>query len=649
MKNRGLFCFLVFVFLMMTPALARCGRNKPEPIPLKGLIKLEIPDSLKKDSDAVVLLDEVEMELKGDRVYIKSRIVKKILKAKRHSKVVFDFTENSFNKISSIEARAIYPDGKEEKIKKKNIVELPSFSEYELYSDQKTRCFSFYDVKPGTVIEVVVSKVVKNLLFIDEVPFRGFSPVLRKRFSFVHPVDANVEIYAKNISAEPDEVIQIDKNRRMLFWERFNIKPIEIEEMMPPLSEYIPTISPVVKSGLKYGEKLNLNSWGDICGWYARLSEKSLEVTPEMRAKAEEICRGAGSPLAVAELLYDWVRRNIRYLRINLGLHGYMPHSAGECLENRYGDCKDKAALLTAMLRAMDVDAFPVIVRTSDLGLLKDPGIEPGYFNHVIAGALIEGDTIFMDPTCPDCPFRVLPAGDQGAHALPVMEGVEGLATLPEEQYEANSMDVSIDMEIGESGDASIVCRLSFSGFFRAKVARAFRERHGRTMKDIAYALFIDESFGLDLGDVKLESPELDSGEDGGIKLEYKVPSLLDTNKQVVFVDAVAFPLSFTAPESDGRRYPLFLGLRRSYVYEASIAVPPGWKVIELPESHEIGNRYFTYVLSFENGENRLRIRRRWEIAAREVPVSDYQEVRKDIMEMHRCERLKVPIGKIGM
>ena len=75
------------------------GKEKHEAIPLKELLNLDIPDSLKENSDTVVLLDDVRMELKKDRLYIVSRIVKKVLKAKRHGKIAFSFTENKFSKI----------------------------------------------------------------------------------------------------------------------------------------------------------------------------------------------------------------------------------------------------------------------------------------------------------------------------------------------------------------------------------------------------------------------------------------------------------------------------------------------------------------------------------------------------------------------
>ncbi len=47
-----------------------------------------------------------------------------------------------------------------------------------------------------------------------------------------------------------------------------------------------------------------------------------------------------------------------------MGIGGYQPHFAADIFRNRYGDCKDKATLLSAMLSTVGVHSALMMVDT---------------------------------------------------------------------------------------------------------------------------------------------------------------------------------------------------------------------------------------------------------------------------------------------
>ena len=76
---------------------------------------------------------------------------------------------------------------------------------------------------------------------------------------------------------------------------------------------------------------------------------------------------------------------------------GYEPHDVALTFENRYGVCRDKAALLVALLRLAGVEAYPVLIHA---GAKMDPEIPSPYFNHaVVAVARPASGYLLMDPT----------------------------------------------------------------------------------------------------------------------------------------------------------------------------------------------------------------------------------------------------------
>ena len=77
------------------------------------------------------------------------------------------------------------------------------------------------------------------------------------------------------------------------------------------------------------------------------------------------------------------MQRNIRYVGIEIGIGGLQPHTAEDVFRNRYGDCKDKATLLRAMLESVGIHSTWVLVDTRR-GFV-DPKIPSVDGNHAIA------------------------------------------------------------------------------------------------------------------------------------------------------------------------------------------------------------------------------------------------------------------------
>ncbi len=88
----------------------------------------------------------------------------------------------------------------------------------------------------------------------------------------------------------------------------------------------------------------------------------------------------------------DWRRHN----------GGIVPRTLAEIEKSRYGDCKDLASVLVAMLRALKIDANVALVRRGE----NPWGHEPDYiypemstFNHAIAQAKVGKDIYWLDAT----------------------------------------------------------------------------------------------------------------------------------------------------------------------------------------------------------------------------------------------------------
>ncbi len=102
-----------------------------------------------------------------------------------------------------------------------------------------------------------------------------------------------------------------------------------------------------------------------------------------MAAKAQELVQGKTDFADRVQAIAEFTQSQIRYVAIEIAIGGYQPHAAQDIYKNRYGDCKDKATLLKAMLASIGVNADYVLVDVYR-GVI-DPDVPSTEGNHMIA------------------------------------------------------------------------------------------------------------------------------------------------------------------------------------------------------------------------------------------------------------------------
>ena len=99
-------------------------------------------------------------------------------------------------------------------------------------------------------------------------------------------------------------------------------------------------------------------------------SRSSSAPDDEVRRTARGLVTRGMTDADRVRAVYDFVVTSTRYVGLEFGIHGYKPYKVTQVLARRFGDCKDKASLLIALLREVGVDAELVLVRTRRGGRL---------------------------------------------------------------------------------------------------------------------------------------------------------------------------------------------------------------------------------------------------------------------------------------
>lgn len=183
-------------------------------------------------------------------------------------------------------------------------------------------------------------------------------------------------------------------------------------------------------------------TWGAVADWFAGIAREVPRDREAVRRTARQLTAGVEGKRERLEVLLRFVRRQVRYVAVEVGIGGYRPAPAEETLARRWGDCKAKVFLLLDLLKEAGIEAYPVLVPAAE-----DDRIDPEFpshlgFNHLIAALPaadltpspddpVAGGLLFVDPTQTRGGARWLEPWVQGQQALVVRGEASKLMRLP--------------------------------------------------------------------------------------------------------------------------------------------------------------------------------------------------------------------------
>jgi len=276
-------------------------------------------------------------------------------------------------------------------------------------------------------------------------------PVCVARYTLRVPRTLPLAIRFAHLAA-PEVVARTEGDRRVYRWTVRALPALKITEVQAPPTEELVASARVA----------SLPGWAPVAAWYAAITAGKDTPTPAVRATAATLTAGCNTPEERVTALVQAVR-TLPYVALEMGNLSDIPQSADAVLRRQFGDCKEKATLLKALLRAVGRESWYVLVRTSEHGALDRALYGPGEFNHVILAIPAEHGYHFLDPTLADVPATLLPPGVEGAEGL-MIRGPGELVHLPVTTAAQNGTDIRVTASVLPDGSARGQATLTFTG-----------------------------------------------------------------------------------------------------------------------------------------------------------------------------------------
>lgn len=514
------------------------------------------------------------------------------------------------------------------------------------------------DADTGSVFAYSYTLEDRSVFSQDDWAFQGTLPVINSKYSLSLPEGWRADAVTFN---HPN--IEPRVNGTNYSWELSNLAPVPFEPLSPSLSHLIPRLavsyyppaassSPAIKT---------FSSWSEVASWLTDLGDPQVVVDDALARKAYELT-------ALAKTEFDKIRaisqyaQNIQYISIQTGIGrggGYRPHAANEVFAKSYGDCKDKANLMRAMLKVVGIVAFPVSIYSGDPNYVRAGWPSPQQFNHCIiavkvseqtqASTIIQhptlGRLLIFDATDDQTPIGDLPYYLQGSLALINSKSETDLVKMPVTPPETNQLVRNATFAL--QADGSIAGQIQ--ELAKGQVAVVFRSEFRRLSKP-EYTSMIERWLTTGATSARLNKMEpADHSGEGRFTLNVEFSAQqygqLMQGRLLVFKPAVVSRREGLSLTAANRKHPVVLRAN-AYSETVNVQLPSGFAVDEMPDAVKIDTPFGSYATSYEVKDNQLVFKRQLSQKATTIAPADYESVRKFFESIRAAENAPVVLAK---
>lgn len=440
-----------------------------------------------------------------------------------------------------------------------------------------------------------------------------------------------------------------DDNTLVHRWEVTNVPRIFPEPSMPPFEEVLQRV--LVST---------VPTWQDVSKWYWDLSKPHLEtLSPELKKKVAELTTGLPTGMDQVKALFYYVSQKIRYMGLTpeKDRPGFEPHDVCMTYDKKYGVCRDKAALLVAMLREAGYKAYPVLV---SVGLKQDPEVPNPGFNHAIVAVELgngeKGDQekyTLMDPT-DEHARDLLPWHDGNQSYLVARPEGETLRTSPVSPAAQNMLRIRTTGTLKASGELEASSELSFCGSNDDIYRGAFAQMKPDDLRRFFENKLKEALPGARLGSLKVTPTEmLDMSRPLQVALSFSVEGMTAAGQGKAMVTPpwigkklgqVNLILEGGALGLDQRKYPLQTMVACGLDEKITLKLGDGFSGVEaLPTCPSVENESVGYRQNFSAGKDLLECSREFTLKSAEFSPGQYLTLKKTLREMEEDAR-KAPV-----
>ncbi|RKZ31431.1 hypothetical protein DRQ36_02110 [bacterium] len=362
---------------------------------------------------------------------------------------------------------------------------------------------------------------------------------------------------------------------------------------------------------------------------FGEIHREHMKLTPELDSLAKEIVGDAKTEKEKVARLYHWVQRNIRYISVKGALASrFGGHYAELTLDNKYGDCSDKAVFFATLCEAVGIEAYPIIVMTNDVGFLDRKRFVFWGGNHAINEVWWDGEPHVLDATNNLFRFPYYPTNDCDLWYANYARGE--IVYNPPIPPEDNSMHSRTIVELDPDGTAAIRDSFWYTGTMEAMYRGWFEYTPKIKHRNVIERFVAQRKAGAKLGEFEISNID-DISLPLGLQFDYTVKDYWVEAGDYYLIDVPALRYYFNEIELKNREYGIKVDWTYMRTHDVLFVLPEGYSAKFIPDEFHLENPYLNYTASFERVGDNIRFTDKFQRTKLRIPISEYESYKSDV------------------
>ncbi len=506
--------------------------------------------------------------------------------------------------------------------------------QYRIYYSAREVVVTLPVLEPGDVIELRyrVEDIAAQNDFADYFGnMRGLAsgiPTARIDEIFITPASRTLHFRVPSIPME--HASETEGTQHVERYTALDVAATHSEPGMPGYTEVSP-----------YLHVSTFDSWEAVGHFWWGLAAEQLVPDAELIRTVHELVDDAPDLRTRVARIYAWATDHVRYVGLELGIHGFQPYRVADVVQRGFGDCKDTASLLYAMLTIAGIDARIALVRTTRNGEIESSPASLAIFDHAIA--YVPALDLFLDGTAEHGGISELPSGDQGALTLVVGPTSAELRHIPIRAPGESGRHREVTLTLAADGTAALAASETLNGS-EAMAAR------GRYESPETREQRLEQSLGSVFTGLTLDAQSFDAITDREQPLHFTwaghVAQIGERDGATLRLGASTLG-GFTqtwAPLAT-RRHPFELGPPFHYEEHRVVRVPAGMTITDVPQGGSIDTPFARLTMRLTPGTNEVAVDTTLEMRVSRVAPEDYAAFRAFCEQADALLRARIAIG----
>ena len=621
------------------------ARASDAPDWMRSQVNAPVPAHDEKTNAVEMYSETLVTVLSEDEVRVRERRVYKILRPEGREYGIVGQAFTPSTKITAMKAWCIPASGKDYEVKEKESVDVAynKVDGGELISDVKIRLMQIPAADVGNLVGYELELRENPLVLQQWWGIQGAVPVREARFVLHLPAGWQYKATFMNTP----EVPPLPQPPDTWEWVVRDVPGVRGEDEMPP---YEGVAAHMIVTMIPPGghSRRTINDWGEMGRWYLDLTSGRREATPAMKHKVAELTAQATTPLDKMKAIAAFMQKEVRYVAISLGIGGVQPHPASEVFDKRFGDCKDKATLMSTMLKEIGVDSYYVIINNERGSVSEKTPAAVGDFNHAVLAIRLPdglndpslvatihhprlGRLLFFDPTNQLAPFGRIGGYLQGNYGLLVTPEGGELVMLPILKNAPAIIQRRGNFTLSAAGTLEGEVEEYRSGDF----ADAQRYRLRSVTKDSDRIKPIESVLSNSISEYHIHSASVMNAEETdrafGFRYKFVAPAYGKPLGELVAVRprVLGTKANSLLEKKEARHFPIVFDGPERHTDDFTITIPPGYEVDDLPAPVDVEYSFASYHARTKVEGNQLHYTRTYEVKELLVPVERSNELKK--------------------